>query len=126
VLFFDEVDALAASRSDLRHSAGRQVINQFLAELDGVQASNDGVLILAATNAPWHLDSAFRRPGRFDRILFVPPPDGTARAEILRVLLAGKPVADVDHAQVAKRTDGFSGADLKAVVDRGQADPGDA
>ena len=118
VLFFDEVDALAASRSDLRHSAGRQVINQFLAELDGVQASNDGVLILAATNAPWHLDSAFRRPGRFDRILFVPPPDGTARAEILRVLLAGKPVADVDHAQVAKRTDGFSGADLKAVVDR--------
>ena len=75
VLFFDEVDALGASRSDMRHSAGRQLINQFLSELDGVQASNDGVLILAATNAPWHLDTAFRRPGRFDRILFVPPPD---------------------------------------------------
>ncbi len=117
VLFFDEVDALAASRTDLKHSAGRQVINQFLAELDGVQASNDGVLILAATNAPWHLDSAFRRPGRFDRILFVPPPDVTARAEILRVLLTGKPVEAIDHAQIAKKTDGFSGADLKAVVD---------
>ena len=117
VLFFDEVDALAASRTDLKHSAGRQVINQFLAELDGVQASNDGVLILAATNAPWHLDSAFRRPGRFDRILFVPPPDAPARAEVLRVLLTGKPVEAIDHAQIAKKTEGFSGADLKAVVD---------
>jgi transitional endoplasmic reticulum ATPase len=117
VLFFDEVDALAASRTDLRQSAGRQVINQFLAELDGVQASNDGVLILAATNAPWHLDSAFRRPGRFDRILFVPPPDAPARAEILRVLLKGKPVDNVDHEQIARKTDGFSGADLKALID---------
>jgi transitional endoplasmic reticulum ATPase len=117
VLFFDEVDALAASRTDLKQSAGRQVINQFLAELDGVQSSNDGLLILAATNAPWHLDSAFRRPGRFDRILFVPPPDALARAEILRVLLKGKPVDTIDHEQVAKKTDGFSGADLKAVID---------
>jgi SpoVK/Ycf46/Vps4 family AAA+-type ATPase len=117
VLFFDEVDALAASRTDLRQSAGRQVINQFLAELDGVQASNDGVLILAATNAPWHLDSAFRRPGRFDRILFVPPPDAPARAEVLRVLLKGKPVDVIDHAAVAKKTEGFSGADLKALID---------
>jgi len=117
VMFFDEVDALAASRTDLRQSAGRQAINQFLAELDGVQASNDGLLILAATNAPWHLDSAFRRPGRFDRILFVPPPDAPARAEILRVLLKGKPVDNIDHEQVAKKTDGFSGADLKAVID---------
>ena len=117
VLFFDEVDALAASRTDLKQSAGRQVINQFLAELDGVQASNDGLLILAATNAPWHLDSAFRRPGRFDRIVFVPPPDLPARAEILRVLLKGKPVETIDHDLLAKKTDGFSGADLKAVID---------
>jgi SpoVK/Ycf46/Vps4 family AAA+-type ATPase len=117
VLFFDEVDALAASRADLRHSAGRNVINQFLNELDGVQASNEGVLILAATNAPWHLDSAFRRPGRFDRLLFVPPPDAPARAAILRILLAGKPVADPDVDQVAKKTADFSGADLKSLID---------
>src|SRR4030095_5938795 len=78
VLFFDEVDALAASRSDMKHSAGRHVIDQFLNELDGVDTNNDGVLILAATNAPWHVDSAFRRPGRFDRILFIPPPDAPA------------------------------------------------
>ncbi|MGH7674050.1 MAG: AAA family ATPase [Gemmatimonadales bacterium] len=117
VLFFDEVDALAASRSDFRTSAGRLVINQFLAELDGVQDSNEGVLIMAATNAPWHLDSAFRRPGRFDRMIFVPPPDAAARAAILRLHCHGKPAEAIDLRQLAAKTDGFSGADLKAVVD---------
>jgi len=63
IMFIDEVDALGANRSDLRHSAGRNLINQFLAELDGLDASNEGLLVLAATNAPWHLDPAFRRPG---------------------------------------------------------------
>jgi transitional endoplasmic reticulum ATPase len=117
VLFFDEVDALGASRTDMRHSAGRHIINQFLSELDGVKASNEGVLILGATNAPWHLDSAFRRPGRFDRIVFVPPPDPPARAAILRIMLKGKPVKDVDNNYLAKKTKDFSGADLKAVVE---------
>lgn len=117
VLFFDEVDALGASRTDMRHSGGRHIINQFLSELDGVKHSNEGVLILAATNAPWHLDTAFRRPGRFDRIIFVPPPDTSARAEILRILLKGKPVKDIDYPYIAKKTNAFSGADLQAVVD---------
>jgi SpoVK/Ycf46/Vps4 family AAA+-type ATPase len=117
VLFFDEVDALGASRGDMRQHAGRQLINQFLAEMDGVQSSNEGVLILAATNAPWHLDPAFRRPGRFDRILFVPPPDAEARAAILRLQCRGKPVEEIDYDHVAKKCEHFSGADLKAVVD---------
>jgi transitional endoplasmic reticulum ATPase len=116
VLFFDEVDALGASRSDMRGSS-RQLINQFLSELDGIGSRNEDVLILAATNAPWHLDPAFRRPGRFDRIIFVPPPDLEARAAILRIHLVGKPAGDVDHHHLAKKTEGFSGADLKAVVD---------
>jgi len=117
VLFFDEVDALGASRTDMKTSAGRHLINQFLSELDGVKSSNDGVLILGATNAPWHLDSAFRRPGRFDQILFVPPPDAPARAGILRLHLRGKPAEDIDIDEVAKKCDGFSGADLKAAID---------
>lgn len=117
VLFFDEVDALGAARSDMRHSASRHLINQFLSELDGIQSSNDGVLILAATNAPWHLDAAFRRPGRFDRVLFVPPPDTRARERILRILCKHKPTADLDYAKVAGMTEHCSGADLKAVVD---------
>lgn len=118
VLFFDEVDALGASRTDMRHSGGRHLINQFLSELDGVQHSNEGVLILAATNAPWHLDSAFRRPGRFDRILFVPPPDAPARAEVLKILCRGKPIESLDYDHIAKKAPDFSGADLKAVVDQ--------
>jgi transitional endoplasmic reticulum ATPase len=117
VLFFDEVDALGASRGDMRHHAGRQLINQFLSEMDGVKTSNEGVLILAATNAPWHLDSAFRRPGRFDRILFVPPPDTSARASVLRLQCQGKPIENIDYDFIAKKTEHFSGADLKAVVD---------
>jgi AAA+ superfamily predicted ATPase len=117
VLFFDEVDALGASRSDMRQHAGRQLINQFLAEMDGVKSSNEGVLILAATNAPWHLDSAFRRPGRFDRVLFVPPPDAAARASVLRLQCKGKPMEEIDYDHLGKKTENFSGADLKAVVD---------
>ena len=117
VLFFDEVDALGASRSDLRQSGGRHVINQFLAELDGVDADNEGVLVLAATNAPWHLDPAFRRPGRFDEVVFVPPPDRAARAEVLALLLRDRPTARLDLDAVAKKTARFSGADLKAVVE---------
>lgn len=117
VLFFDEVDALGGRRSDMHSGSARQLINQFLSEMDGVTSSNDGVLILAATNAPWHVDAAFRRPGRFDRILFVPPPDLAARAAILRIHLAGKPQDNIDFAAVAKKADQFSGADMKAIVD---------
>lgn len=117
VLFFDEVDALGAKRSDMRQSAGRNVINQFLAELDGINDNNDGLLIIGATNVPWHLDTAFRRPGRFDRIIFVPPPDADGREAILKLKLEGKPQEKVDFAKVAKKTKDFSGADLNAVID---------
>ncbi|CAH0994703.1 ATP-dependent zinc metalloprotease FtsH [Emticicia aquatica] len=117
VLFFDEVDALGASRSDMRQAAGRFIINQFLDEMDGVKYSNEGVLILGATNCPWYLDAAFRRPGRFDRIIFVQPPDQKAREEILKIQLAEKPVENVDIQSIAKQTQDYSGADLKATID---------
>jgi SpoVK/Ycf46/Vps4 family AAA+-type ATPase len=117
VLFFDEVDAMGASRSDLKQSAMRHVINQFLAELDGVESDNEGVLILAATNAPWSVDAAFRRPGRFDRIIFVEPPDETAREEILKSHLQGKPKIDIDTKKIAAVAKDYSGADIKAIID---------
>ena len=101
----------------MRYSAGRQVINQFLSELDGVNTSNEGVLVLAATNAPWHLDAALRRPGRFDRVIFVPPPDVEARAAILQILLAGKPTDKIDYGRLARQTEDFSGADLRGAID---------
>lgn len=118
VLFFDEVDALGAKRSDMKQSAGRHLINQFLSELDGIKADNEGILTLAATNTPWHLDAAFRRPGRFDRIIFIPPPDQEARVAILDLLLQEKPMTEkVDTVAIAKKTKDFSGADLKSLID---------
>jgi len=117
VLFFDEIDALAADRRDMRGSAGRALINQFLSELDGAGGGNEGVLVLGATNAPWHLDGAFLRPGRFDRVIFVPPPDREARQDIVRIHARVRPVVALDEGELAKRTEGFSGADLAAVFE---------
>jgi transitional endoplasmic reticulum ATPase len=117
ILFFDEVDALAADRKDLRESGMRTLINQFLAEMDGNVANNEGILILGATNAPWHLDAAFRRPGRFDRIIFIPPPDEDARIAIIELMAKEKPVERLDVATLARKTKGFSGADIKAMFD---------
>jgi transitional endoplasmic reticulum ATPase len=117
ILFFDEVDALAADRKDLRESGMRTLINQFLAEMDGNVANNEGILILGATNAPWHLDAAFRRPGRFDRIIFIPPPDEDARIAIIELMAKEKPVERLDVAMLARKTKGFSGADIKSMFD---------
>ena len=117
VIFFDEIDALAAKRSDMLQSAGKKVINQFLNELDGIQHENDGLLIVGATNTPWHIDSAFRRPGRFDRIIFVPPPDLGSKEEILKLKLKDKPTENINYAKIAKKTKNYSGADINALID---------
>lgn len=117
VLFVDEIDALGASRSDMKHSSGRHLINQFLTELDGINNNNEGVLILGATNTPWNLDSAFRRPGRFDRIIFVPPPDEKTRETILRLKLQDKPIDAIQYGQISKKTEHYSGADIDAIID---------
>lgn len=117
VLFFDEIDAIGANRNDMKQSAGRQLINQFLQELDGVEYDNSGILILGATNTPWHMDPAFRRPGRFDRMIFVPPPDQPARTAMLQKKLQNKPVEQVDYESVSKQIPEFSGADIEAVID---------
>jgi len=112
VLFFDEIDALGRKRSQMRNSAGREVVNQLLAELDNVNADNRGVFVLAATNHPWDVDSALRRPGRLDRTLLVLPPDGPARESIMRFHLSERPVEGVDVSWLAGKTEGYSGADL--------------
>ncbi|MCX2744017.1 ATP-binding protein [Mangrovivirga sp. M17] len=117
VMFIDEIDALGSKRNDLKNSAGRNVINQFLKELDGVDTDNEGLLVLGATNAPWHMDSAFLRPGRFDRVIFVPPPDYNARIEIFKLMTVEKPIEYLDYEKLAKKTEKFSGADIKAVID---------
>ena len=119
VLFFDEVEAIGANRQKLRNTPGGTLVNQLLAEMDGVDSANDRVLVMAATNAPWNVDSALLRPGRFDQVQFVPPPDAAARIEILRLLLRERPVVeDLDLRGLRDATEGLSGADLSDLVER--------
>jgi SpoVK/Ycf46/Vps4 family AAA+-type ATPase len=118
VLFFDEVDALGRKRSQLRHSGGREVVVQFLAELDSFGNENEGVFVMGATNHPWDVDTALRRPGRLDRTLLVLPPDAEAREAILRFHMRGRPVAEeLDLAPVVAATDRYSGADLAHICE---------
>ncbi|RSN56186.1 ATP-binding protein [Amycolatopsis sp. WAC 04182] len=114
VIFFDEFDALGGRRTSGGggSQAMRMLVTQLLEELDGMAGRNDGVYFLAATNRPWDIDSALRRPGRIDKTVLVLPPDAVARAAIVQGALAGKPAADVDVVAVAAATEGFSGADL--------------
>src|SRR5690349_20714061 len=117
VLFFDEIDALAFARSKAQSEHTRQVVNEFLSQLDGFGADNQEVLILAATNMPWDVDSAMKRPGRFSRQVFVPPPDEAARAHIVQLKLQGVPHEGVDAQAVARTTPHFSGADIEGLVE---------
>ncbi|HEX4832785.1 MAG TPA: ATP-binding protein [Trebonia sp.] len=117
VLFLDEVDAIGQKRSQLRNTPMRSAVNQLLLELDDVASDNTGVFLLAATNHPWDVDSALRRPGRFDRTLLVLPPDGPAREGVFRFHLRDRPVAGVNLGKLAKLTDGYSGADIAHVCE---------
>jgi hypothetical protein len=112
VLFLDEVDAIGQKRSQLRNSAMRTAVNQLLLELDDVNGTNEGVFILGASNHPWDVDSALRRPGRFDRMLLVLPPDPTAREAVFRFHLRDRPVAGIELTRLAALTDGYSAADI--------------
>ncbi|WP_050780036.1 ATP-binding protein [Streptomyces sp. C] len=118
VVFLDELDALGAKRSRTQHSGMRNTVNQLLTELDGIDsAANEGVFVLAATNVPWDVDIALRRPGRLDRTLLVLPPDAAAREAILRYHLRERPIEAVDLGRLVKATDGLSGADLAHVCE---------
>ena len=118
VLFFDELDALAYSRSKAGSSSARAVVNEFLAQLDGLGRDNQGVLVLAATNMPWDVDPAMKRPGRLARQIFVPPPDASAREAMLKIKLTGVPAESIDFASLADRTVHWSGADLDGLIEQ--------
>jgi AAA+ superfamily predicted ATPase len=117
VLFLDEVDAIGQKRSQLRNTPLRSAVNQLLLELDDLTGGNEGVFLLAATNHPWDVDSALRRPGRFDRTLLVLPPDPAAREAVFRYHLRERPVAGVDLGRLARLTEGYSGADIAHICE---------
>jgi len=118
VLFFDEVEAIGGKRQYSREATSSKLVSQFLSELDGFTQNNENVLVMGATNVPWAVDPAFRRPGRFDRVMFVPPPDKLARESILSSLLQDRPViGEIKCREIAELTPGFSGADLRNLVE---------
>jgi SpoVK/Ycf46/Vps4 family AAA+-type ATPase len=117
VLFFDEIDALGARRTQHQTSMLRGAVNQLLTELDGIDGANEGVFVLAATNQPWDVDPALRRPGRLDRTLLVLPPDAEARESVFRYHLRHRPVEGIDLKRLSKLTDGFSGADIAHICE---------
>ncbi|MFT5829945.1 MAG: transitional endoplasmic reticulum ATPase [Bacteroidia bacterium] len=120
VLFFDEFDALGSSRGTGSGSNfWKTLVDQLLQEMDGVGGQNKDVLIFAATNMPWNVDMAFRRPGRFDRVLFVPPPNAEGRDKLLQKHLADLPGSEaIKTAAVAKSTEHYTGADIESLCQR--------
>jgi transitional endoplasmic reticulum ATPase len=117
VIFFDEIDAIAPIRGlSVDSGVTERIVNQLLAEMDGIEKL-ENVVVIAATNRPDILDPALLRPGRFDRLIYVPPPDKSARVEILKVHTRSVPLAeDVSLEEIAEKTEGYTGADLEALV----------
>jgi transitional endoplasmic reticulum ATPase len=124
VVFFDEIDSVAPTRGGIGmgeggvgiHTGTERMVSQLLTEMDGIQEMH-GVVIIAATNRIDMIDTAFLRPGRFDKIIYVSSPDMKTREKILQIYTKGKPISrDVDIKKIADKTEGFSGADVSAIV----------
>jgi len=118
IVFFDEVDAIAPTRGALGSDSHvtERVISQLLTELDGLEVLSN-VIIIAATNRPDIIDAALLRPGRFDRLLYVPPPDKESRIQIFKIHTSKKPLAaDINIEALAGHTEGYTGADIAALA----------
>jgi len=117
ILFFDELDAIGGRRSDATEHSKR-LVNELLTHLDGISGPQDGLLTLAATNEPWAIDPALRRPGRFAKLILVPNPDESAREQIFSIQMKKRrdvTSKDVDFKLLAQRTDGYSSADIAQI-----------
>ena len=118
IVFIDELDAMGYARSQQNSDRGRALVEVLLQQLDSIGSDNDGLLVLAASNEPWDIDGALLRPGRFDRTIFVPPPDEEARRQIIEHALAASPSKGIKVSKIVKETELFSGADLRELLDR--------
>jgi AAA+ superfamily predicted ATPase len=122
LLYLDQLDAIGPRRAGRRHSIGRGVVDQLVAELYSASEEHEGVFVVAATEHPWDVDALLRQPGRLDHRLLVLPPDLEAREAIIRAALRGRPLAaDLDVAGLAARTDKFSAADLAQLCESAAA-----
>jgi SpoVK/Ycf46/Vps4 family AAA+-type ATPase len=122
LLYLDQLDAIGPRRAGRRHSIGRGVVDQLVAELYSASEEHEGVFVVAATEHPWDVDALLRRPGRLDHRLLVLPPDQEAREAIIRSVLAGRPLAeDLDLGALAARTATYSAADLAELCESAAA-----
>jgi ATP-dependent 26S proteasome regulatory subunit/Flp pilus assembly protein TadD len=126
IIFFDEVEAMGGRREEMTQSTQymKMAVNQMLFEMDGVESNNSNVLVVGATNAPWDVDPALRRSGRFGKAIFIPEPDFTSRADILKLHVKKVPAAKgICYNRIALATNGYASADLKAIVEEAAAIP---
>ncbi|MGH0115763.1 UNVERIFIED_CONTAM: hypothetical protein FKN15_046948 [Acipenser sinensis] len=116
IIFIDEVDSLCGSRNENESEAARRIKTEFLVQMQGVGNNNDGILVLGATNIPWVLDAAIRR--RFEKRIYIPLPEEPARAQMFRLHLGNTPrnLSEADLRELAKKTQGYSGADISVIV----------
>lgn len=116
IILFDEIEALGGSREAMDHHWERTLINQFLVDMDQIEKRNEKVLIIGTTNAPWHVDHALRRSGRFSEMVFIGPPDEKERIEIFKLHTKNiRRLEKIDCAKLAEITSGLSGADIAQV-----------
>jgi len=116
IIFFDEIDSIAGRRADAEGFAKR-IVNELLAQMDGVDTGEDRYLVMGATNEPWEIDPALRRPGRFGTMVHVKEPDGTARESIFGIHLKHRPCKKIDYQTLSALTEGYSGADISAICE---------
>ncbi len=117
IIMFDEIDTIGKSRSSSTDDVTPRVLSVLLQEIDGAVNSGKPIMIIGTTNIPNELDPALLRPGRFDKIIYMPLPDLEGRESILQVHLRKYPAENIDYAKLAKKTERYSGADLKNIVD---------
>lgn len=120
IIFFDEFEAIGAKRTDDGENGNNDLVPQILAEMQGVGSSNSSsvIMVIAATNKPWAIDSAFLRPGRFDEKIYIPLPDLIARKKLFELKLKEVPQENLDFDYLAEITEGFNGADIGAFCDK--------
>ncbi|XP_035208583.1 vacuolar protein sorting-associated protein 4B-like [Stegodyphus dumicola] len=116
IIFIDEIDSLCSSRSDNESESARRIKTEFLVQMQGVGTDNDGILVLGATNIPWVLDAAIRR--RFEKRIYIPLPEEIARAAIFKLSIGNTPnsLNEENIKELAKKTEGYSGADISVLV----------
>jgi SpoVK/Ycf46/Vps4 family AAA+-type ATPase len=118
ILFFDEIDGIAGKREGMDQGFEKRAINQFLLEMDGAEYSNDGILAIGATNAPWDIDAALRRSGRFAKMIYLGEPDTKTRADLIKIALRKRPyVKNLPIGRIARMTEGYSSADCAEIVE---------